>query len=86
MDSDYATENNLTITQGVVIEELVNGGSAQYAGLLPGDVIMSVNQREVRNVPELQEAVGSAKVGETLYLTINRAGKIEEISVYLKNG
>lgn len=86
MDSDYAAENGLNITQGVVIDELVNGGSAQYAGLLPGDVIMSVNQREVRNVPELQEAVGSAKVGETLYLTINRAGKTKEIPVYLKNG
>lgn len=86
LDNEYAVEMGLDLSQGVVIDELVNGGSAQYAGLLPGDVIVGVNNKEVRNVPELQELIGSAKVGDTISIMIYRNGKTKEIPVYLKNG
>ncbi|HKK79804.1 MAG TPA: trypsin-like peptidase domain-containing protein, partial [Phaeodactylibacter sp.] len=35
LDSEYADQLGVKITQGVVIEELVDGGSAQFAGLQP---------------------------------------------------
>lgn len=86
LDSDAAEELGVDISQGVVIERLVDGGSAQYAGLQPKDIIIQVDGRDIKSVPELQEIVGRAKVGDTLNLKINRQGEIKEIPVRLKAG
>ncbi|MDX1939922.1 MAG: trypsin-like peptidase domain-containing protein [Saprospiraceae bacterium] len=84
LDSDYAKELGLNISQGVVVDNVMDGSSAQYAGLLPKDVITAVDGRTIKNVPELQEIVGRAKVGDVLNLTVNRQGKVKEIPVKLK--
>ena len=86
LDGDLSEELNLTITQGVVIQNVLEGSAAQYAGLLPNDVIVRIDDREVKSSPELQEIVGSAKVGDTLNLTVNRNGESKEFPVRLKNG
>jgi len=86
LDSERADELGVKISQGVVIEELVDGGSAQYAGLQPKDIIIAVDGREIKGVPELQEVVGRAKVGDTIMLTVNRKGDLKQIPVLLKAG
>jgi serine protease Do len=84
-DSDSAEELGITQTTGVVIKEVYDGGSAQYAGLLPNDVIMKVNTKEVRNVPQLQELISRSKVGEVIQLTVLRKGKEKNIDVKLRS-
>ena len=86
LDGDYATENDLPLSQGVVVDNIDDGGSAQYAGILPKDVILAVDGRQVRSVPQLQEIVGRAKVGDTLTLTVFRNGREIEVPVRLKAG
>ena len=86
LDNELADDLGLNITQGVVVQRTVEGGAAQYAGLLPNDVITKVNGSIVNTAPELQELVGRKRVGDTLTLTINRAGKVKEIPVKLKKG
>lgn len=86
LNNEYAKELGVPITQGVVIEELADGGSAQYAGLQPKDIIIGVDGREVKSVPELQEIVGRAKAGDLITLKINRRGKVQEVPVRLKAG
>ena len=86
LDFDYAQELGVQITQGVVIESLADGGSAQYAGLQPKDIIVGVNGREVKSVPELQEIIGRAKAGDLVTLKINRRGNVQEVPVRLKAG
>ncbi|MCB0641949.1 MAG: trypsin-like peptidase domain-containing protein [Phaeodactylibacter sp.] len=84
LDAEYATEQSLDLSQGVVIESVADGGSAQFAGLLPKDVIIAVDSRAIKTVPELQEVIGRSKVGETITVTVLRNGKEEEIPVRLK--
>ena len=86
LDSDYAAEKGLNLSQGVVVEGLQDGGSAQYAGLLAGDVIIAIDNKEVKSSPELQEIIGRAKVGDTIQLKINRSGEIKSINVYMRAG
>jgi len=86
LDAEYAKELGVELTQGVVVEEITDGGAAQYAGILPQDIIVEANNVEIRNFPDLQEIISSAKVGDTLELKINRKGKIIEIPVQLKAG
>jgi len=84
LDSEYAEELGLAITQGVVIESLSDSGSAQYAGLRTKDVIVEVDGREIKGVPELQEIIGRARVGDVISVKVNRQGNLIEIPVSLK--
>ncbi|MDX2067341.1 MAG: trypsin-like peptidase domain-containing protein [Haliscomenobacter sp.] len=84
LDSEFAKELNVDISQGVVIEGLEEGGSAQYAGLQVNDVIVGIDGREVKSIPELQEVVGRAKVGDTVNLKVLRKSKSITIPVKLR--
>ena len=84
LDADAATELGVDINQGVVIDELVDGGSAQYAGLLPRDIIVKGDERPIRDVPELTEMVGRSKVGDVLQITVLRKGEQVELPVRMR--
>ena len=84
LDSDLAKELSVDASQGVVIDELVEGGSAQYAGLQVKDVIVGIDGREVKSVPELQEVIGRAKVGDTVNLKVLRKSKSIIVPVKLR--
>jgi len=84
MDAELSDELGVNISQGVFVEGLADGGAASYAGILPRDIITAVDNRPVKTVPELQEIVGTAKVGDVLNITVNRKGKVKEIPVKLK--
>ena len=84
LDAEVAQELGVSLNQGVVIDELVDGGSAQYAGLLPQDIIIAVNSRAIRDVPELTEIVGRSKVGDVLDITVWRDGQEVELPVRMR--
>ena len=56
--------------QGVVIERVVPGSPADNAGLRPGDVILSVNRREVQSVADVQKSLGSVPKGRDALLLV----------------
>lgn len=84
LDNDAANELGLNISQGVLVESVLDGGAAQYAGVLPNDVIVQANGKSVKSSADLLEVVGASKAGETVALVVNRSGKQENISVRLK--
>lgn len=84
LDSDYAEELRLNFEKGVVVEGLSDGGAAQFAGILPRDVITSVDGRSVENAPQLIEMLSQKKANETVALTIHRNGRTFELPVKLK--
>jgi len=76
VNQELATERNLSVTSGVYIDDLTDGGAAQYAGLLPNDVITGIDGQRIKTADQLIEIVNKAKVGEVLELTINRNGRL----------
>ncbi len=84
LDSERADELGINISQGVYVDSVIDGSSAQYAGVLPQDVITRVDGRKINKVSELQEFVGRSKVGDVLNVTINRKGKMKDIPVKLR--
>jgi len=58
VDQELAKEKNLNTTQGVYVQGVYDNGSAKEAGILPGDVIVAINDNEVRDIPQLQERIG----------------------------
>jgi serine protease Do len=85
LDGTSAKELNANISQGVVIERLYDKGSAQLAGLQPNDIIVSVDNHAIKNVPELREVIGRAKNGDVLNVIIVRNGDKQEVPVKLRS-
>jgi serine protease Do len=67
--------------KGALVAELVPGGPAEKAGVLPGDVVLSVNGHSVKNASELTREVASSHSGDTLALLVMRAGQQKTILV-----
>lgn len=84
VDEEIKKELNLNVDNGVVITELEDKGSAKFAGLLPNDVIVEINNKPVKTVEDLQKVVALSKIGETLYTKIIRDGQVKEIPVKIK--
>lgn len=76
-----AEKLGVDITQGVVIETLLDGGSAEVAGLRPNDVIVKVGDRVIKELPDLTEIIGRAKIGEEVPLRIFRGKETKDITV-----
>jgi serine protease Do len=60
---------------GVRVGEVVPGGPASKAGMLPDDIIVSVDGRPIKNGDELIAIVSNKHPGSTVSLGIIRAGK-----------
>lgn len=74
LDKELIRDYDLAITQGVFINEVVPQGSAALAGIVRNDVIVRIDEREIRDVPDLTEIVGRAKVGDELKVVVHRNG------------
>jgi uncharacterized protein (TIGR03067 family) len=62
-------------TKEVVVGDVLDGGPAKKAGLLPDDILLAVGGAEVTDIRQAVTGVRHARPGEELSLKIRRAGK-----------
>ena len=86
VDLEIQEELGINNVQGVYIAAVSDGGSAQYAGLLPKDVIVKIENKKINSVPEIQEVISKSKVGDVISVTILRKGDYLDVPVRLKAG
>ncbi len=67
--------------KGALVAELVPGGPAEKAGVMPGDVVLSVNGKPVKDSTDLTRQVAASHTGDTLNLVVMRAGAQRTIVV-----
>ncbi|MCU0846532.1 MAG: trypsin-like peptidase domain-containing protein [Spirochaetes bacterium] len=79
---DYARELGLKAANGAFIGEVFPGSPALNSGIRVGDVILKVNDREVKDHNDLISLVGQAQVGNTLKLSVWRNRKV--INIFVK--
>ena len=77
---ELAKRLGLATDQGVVITEVEPGSPADFAGLQPGEVIVSVNNRPIRSVDDWNEAVAQAQ-GQSLVALRVLHGRIQRLVV-----
>src|SRR5690606_30418373 len=79
---DLAAALNIDRDQrGVVIAEVQSGSSADKAGLLAGDVVVSVDGRAVDTAARLRNEIGARRIGDTIKITVLREGKTRSVPV-----
>jgi serine protease Do len=82
---EVAKDKELDVNQGVIVDQVEDGSAAQYAGILPNDVIVKINSNAVRSTLDVRQLVSEAKTGETLKVIVFRNGKTKEINITLKS-
>ncbi len=89
--SDIASAQKLPIAYGALIVKdgnasstaVLPGSPAAKAGLLPGDIIESVNGQKIDAGNDLGNIIDQHAVGDTITLVINRGGKEMTLQVTL---
>ncbi len=72
------------IPLGVYVQDVQEGGSADLAGIQKGDVIIDADGEPITTAEELNTIKNNHKAGETLKLTITRAGEDMQIELVLQ--
>jgi Do/DeqQ family serine protease len=78
-------EHDLDETNGVYVAAVNGGSAAEEAGIEEGDIIIGIDDNEVKSVAELQEFVGRNRPGDKIDVTYLRDGKENTVRATLKN-
>ena len=63
---------DLTVEEGAFITEVAAGSPADKAGLIAGDVIVSINGKEVSTAQDLIQAIHASQIGHEVEITLWR--------------
>ena len=81
---DLAEALGMPVAEGALVSRVFDDSAAQEAGVLDGDVVMSVNGNVVLGASDLRNEVGLLRVGETATLEIVRDGDPMVIDAIIK--
>jgi len=72
LNADLAETFGIKQTEGVIITGVLQNGPAFKAGLKPGDVLLAVGEKDVRNVSELLTLIAAQTPGTAVKMRIKR--------------
>lgn len=84
IDQTTAKALGLSKAQGVLVNGLRKNGAAETAGIKAGDVILSIDGKDVDEPNQLQSYIATRNAGDVVTLTLYREGKTIEKKVTLK--
>ncbi|MGE5582834.1 MAG: S1C family serine protease [Bacillota bacterium] len=71
----------LPVTTGLFIAQVLKGSPADKANLIPGDIIVRVNNQTVRDLDLIRDAISKYPVGTKLNLEYYRNRTVKEVTV-----
>ena len=69
------------VNEGIFVEQVAPGGPSEKAGIEPGDVIVALNGKPVREGNDLVNPITATPVGTTVTLGVMRDGKRQDFKV-----
>ncbi|MCF8465576.1 MAG: trypsin-like peptidase domain-containing protein [Flavobacteriales bacterium] len=85
LNGKIASEKGLNVSEGAYVQGLTRDGAAYDAGIREGDIIVAIDAVKVKNVPGLQEKIGSYRPGDMAQVTVSRDGQLRKFDVELRN-
>ena len=71
----------LAQASGAIVVDVAAGGPAEHAGVLIGDVILTLGKRTIEDSDDVQRSLGGDSVGSTQTLLVLRAGERRELAI-----
>jgi serine protease Do len=84
IDETDARALGLSKPEGVLVQDVLPGTPAEKAGIKAGDVILSVDGKDVNAANEIQTIIAEHKPGDVVSVKIFRGGSTSEKEVTLK--
>ena len=84
VSTDVAASLGLARPGGVILEQVAAGGPAARAGLKVGDVVVSIDGRDVEDPQALKFRIGTLPIGGTARLGVLRQGRQQQVVVSLE--
>ncbi len=81
LTEDLARSFNLKERDGVVISQVYEGSPAEKSGLRPGDIIVEIDGKKVRNSQEVIREVLKKRIGEKVAFVVIREEKSIKVSL-----
>ncbi len=72
---EIARAEGISVTEGALVVEVTKGGGAEKAGVKKNDVIVGLDDADIRSMDDLILAVRRHRVGDEIVLEVVRAGK-----------
>ena len=84
--ADLAEAVGINNQQGAIVNSVLPNSPASEAGLQPGDVIVTINNKKVKNAGDVRNYVGLLPVGKKIDFEIIRAGKRIKLTTKVATG
>jgi S1-C subfamily serine protease len=78
---NVASSAESQVDRGLLVVMLEPGGPAEKAGLIVGDIVLSIGNTVAANLADLQSVLDPEQVGTTVVLRVLRGGKAQEFSL-----
>ena len=85
VNDQVAAEFDLETYEGALVRAVGRDGAADKAGIQPGDVIVKVDNKNIKDVADLQTTINSYRPGDEVTVTVKREGKEKQFEVTLRN-
>ncbi|MBE9527855.1 MAG: PDZ domain-containing protein, partial [Proteobacteria bacterium] len=69
--------------KGLVVIDVIRGGPADEAGIVRGDVLLSIDDKEIPGYEEFKDWISELDVGSTLKVLVDKGGVVKDVLVTL---
>jgi serine protease Do/serine protease DegQ len=80
---DLAKAFGLKTQRGAVITQILENSPADKSGLKPGDIIVSINGKKVKNGASIRNAVGLLKIGNKVIMQVIQKGEKRTVTAII---
>lgn len=85
VSGELSREHSLSVKEGAYVADFMEKSAAKEAGLKVGDVVVRMDETEIKSSSALIEYIGRKRPGDKIKVIVNRDGKEMSFTVTLKN-
>ena len=85
LNSTVAKEKGAKLGRGIYVEQVVEKGAAEAAGLKKGDIIVKMEGQPLDSDAQMREIIGRRRPGDVVNVTVNRDGSERDFKIELRN-
>ncbi|AJR04580.1 trypsin-like peptidase domain-containing protein [Siansivirga zeaxanthinifaciens] len=83
LNSEFADQKQISETEGIYIDSVVEDSGADKAGLEKGDIIKEIDNIKISKFSDLTGHIGAKRAGDVVNITVSKNGKLKTVAVTL---
>ena len=83
LNSEFADQKQISETEGIYIDSVVEDSGADKAGLEKGDIIKEIDNIKISKFSDLTGHIGAKRAGDVVNITVSKNGKQKTVAVTL---